>query len=32
MRNRGEMSTITLFDGSAITEIDVLPSSTSRGL
>jgi hypothetical protein len=28
----GYVSTITLFDGSAITEIDVLPASASRGL
>jgi hypothetical protein len=26
------MSTITLFDGAVITEIDVLPASASRGL
>jgi hypothetical protein len=26
------VSTITLFDGAVITEIDVLPASASRGL
>jgi hypothetical protein len=31
-RNPSLLSTITLFDGSAITEIDVLPTSRSRGL